>query len=30
MNANLFARLFDKLDDPHKLAIETAAGDKIS
>ncbi|NEW94841.1 malonyl-CoA synthase [Rhodopseudomonas sp. BR0M22] len=30
MNANLFARLFDKLDAPHKLAIETAAGDKIS
>jgi malonyl-CoA/methylmalonyl-CoA synthetase len=30
MNANLFARLFDKLDDPHKLAIETATGDKIS
>ncbi|MGX7744668.1 malonate--CoA ligase [Rhodopseudomonas parapalustris] len=30
MNANLFARLFDKLDDPHKLAIETVAGDKIS
>ncbi|MFZ5736782.1 MAG: malonate--CoA ligase [Pseudomonadota bacterium] len=30
MNANLFARLFDKLDDPHKLAIETAAGDRIS
>ncbi len=24
LNANLFARLFDDLDDPSKLAIETA------
>jgi len=30
MNANLFARLFDDLADPAKLAIETAAGDRIS
>lgn len=29
-NANLFARLFDGLDDPAKLAIETAAGKHIS
>ncbi|WP_022721223.1 malonyl-CoA synthase [Rhodopseudomonas sp. B29] len=30
MNANLFARLFDKLDDPSRLAIETFAGERIS
>ncbi|ABE37721.1 AMP-dependent synthetase and ligase [Rhodopseudomonas palustris BisB5] len=30
MNANLFARLFDALDDPNRLAIETAAGETIS
>lgn len=29
MNANLFARLFDKLDAPERLAIETAAGERI-
>ncbi len=30
MNANLFARLFDDLKDPAKLAIETADGTQIS
>jgi malonyl-CoA/methylmalonyl-CoA synthetase len=30
MNANLFARLFDALDDPNKLAIETSDGRMIS
>jgi malonyl-CoA/methylmalonyl-CoA synthetase len=30
MNANLFARLFDGLDDPARLAIETADGARIS
>src|SRR6185437_14267563 len=30
MNANLFARLFDNLDDPHRLAIETLDGRRIS
>ena len=30
MNSNLFARLFDRLDDPSRLAIETAAGQRIS
>ncbi|RTL54052.1 MAG: malonyl-CoA synthase [Bradyrhizobiaceae bacterium] len=29
-NANLFARLFDDLEDPSKLAIETADGNRIS
>lgn len=29
-NANLFARLFDDLDDPSRLAIETADGHRIS
>src|SRR5712672_1522148 len=30
MNANLFSRLFDKLDDPTRLAIETIDGERIS
>src|SRR6478609_167248 len=30
MNANLFSRLFDGLDDPNRLAIETADGQRIS
>ncbi len=30
MNANLFARLFDHLDDPNRLAIETLDGRRIS
>ncbi|MDP1866329.1 MAG: AMP-binding protein, partial [Bradyrhizobium sp.] len=30
MNANLFSRLFDGLDDPSRLAIETADGQHIS
>src|SRR5450631_3117449 len=30
MNANLFSRLFDKLDDPTRLAIETTDGQRIS
>src|ERR1700712_3264935 len=30
MNANLFSRLFDRLDDPNRLAIETLEGGKIS
>ena len=30
MNANLFARLFDNLDDPQRLAIETIDGQLIS
>lgn len=30
MNANLFAQLFDGLDDPDKLAIETGDGSSIS
>src|SRR3977135_2863257 len=29
MNANLFSRLFDGLDDPNRLAIETADGERI-
>jgi malonyl-CoA/methylmalonyl-CoA synthetase len=29
-NANLFSRLFDSLDDASRLAIETAAGQRIS
>ena len=29
-NANLFSRLFDNLDDPARLAIETADGKRIS
>src|SRR3954454_5891140 len=29
-NANLFCRLFDGLDDPKRLAIETADGQRIS
>lgn len=29
-NANLFSRLFDNLDDPTRLAIETADGKRIS
>src|SRR6478672_11361395 len=29
-NANLFSRLFDRLDDPNRLAIETADGQHIS
>ncbi|MCG2629930.1 malonyl-CoA synthase [Bradyrhizobium sp. WYCCWR 13023] len=29
-NANLFSRLFDGLDDPKRLAIETQDGDRIS
>src|SRR6516164_3001334 len=30
MNANLFSRLFDGLDDPNRLAIETVDGKPIS
>src|SRR5579864_8911579 len=30
MNANLFCRLFDGLDDPKRLAIETIDGQHIS
>src|ERR1700742_566515 len=30
MNANLFSRLFDRLDDPARLAIETIDGRRIS
>ena len=30
MNANLFSRLFDNLDDPNRLAIETVDGRRIS
>src|SRR3984885_5552684 len=30
MNANLFSRLFDGLDDPQRLAIETVDGKHIS
>jgi malonyl-CoA/methylmalonyl-CoA synthetase len=30
MNANLFSRLFDGLDDPNRLAIETLEGGRIS
>ena len=30
MNANLFSRLFDGLDDPDRLAIETVDGQRIS
>src|SRR6476646_7524012 len=30
MNANLFSRLFDGLDDPNRLAIETSDGPRIS
>jgi malonyl-CoA/methylmalonyl-CoA synthetase len=30
MNANLFSRLFDSLDDPTRLAIETTDGQRIS
>src|SRR6201746_2251420 len=30
MNANLFSRLFDGLDDPARLAIETLDGEHIS
>src|SRR5712675_172533 len=30
MNANLFSRLFDGLDDPTRLAIETSDGRRIS
>jgi len=30
MNANLFSRLFDGLDDPNRLAIETIDGQRIS
>jgi malonyl-CoA/methylmalonyl-CoA synthetase len=30
MNANLFSRLFDKLDDASRLAIETPEGEHIS
>src|SRR5271170_5168601 len=30
MNANLFSRLFDGLDDPERLAIETTDGQHIS
>jgi malonyl-CoA/methylmalonyl-CoA synthetase len=30
MNANLFCRLFDGLDDPARLAIETTDGQRIS
>src|SRR5438874_9281369 len=29
-NANLFSRLFDSLDDPARLAIETLDGERIS
>src|ERR1700716_743967 len=30
MNANLFSRLFDRLDDPARLAIEMLDGSRIS
>src|ERR1700680_2685612 len=30
INANLFSRLFDRLDDPKRLAIETVDGQRIS
>jgi malonyl-CoA/methylmalonyl-CoA synthetase len=30
VNANLFSRLFDGLDDPTRLAIETADGERIT
>jgi malonyl-CoA/methylmalonyl-CoA synthetase len=30
MNANLFSRLFDALDDPARLAIETTDGQRVS
>ncbi len=30
INANLFSRLFDRLDDPKRLAIETVDGQHIS
>src|SRR6266403_4127293 len=30
MNANLFSRLFDGLDDPNRLAIETTEGQRVS
>src|SRR5216684_1025351 len=30
MNANLFSRLFDGLDDPTRLAIETTDGQRVS
>ena len=30
MNANLFSRLFDALEDPARLAIETIEGARIS
>src|SRR4030088_1464784 len=30
MNTNLFSRLFDKLDDPSRIAIETLDGQRIS
>src|SRR6201746_492138 len=30
MNANLFSRLFDNLDDPSRLAIETVDGHRIT
>src|SRR6266581_7336593 len=30
MNANLFSRLFDALDDPNRLAIEMPDGQRIS
>ena len=30
MNANLFSRLFDGLDDPDRLAIETIDGQRVS
>ncbi|HBK07779.1 MAG TPA: malonyl-CoA synthase, partial [Acetobacteraceae bacterium] len=30
MNANLFSRLFDGLDDPNRLAIEMVDGQRIS
>ena len=30
MNANLFSRLFDGVDDPNRLAIETIDGQHIS
>ena len=29
-NANLFSRLFDGLDDPNRLAIETTEGERIT
>jgi len=29
-DANLFSRLFDRLDDPNRLAIETAEGERIT